>query len=67
MDTFSADGLEAAVHDIMETHDLKFGDVLPVFRVMITGQSAGPPLYEVAVHLGKEQVVARMEKAIAQF
>jgi glutamyl-tRNA synthetase len=67
MDPFSTDVLEAAVHDIMEANDLKFGDILPVFRVMITGQPAGPPLYEVAVHLGQERVVSRMEKAISTF
>ncbi len=64
---FEAEPIEEVIKAAMEKNNLKFGDVLPVFRLMISGAAAGPPLFEVAALLGKDNVVNRMEKADINF
>ncbi len=60
LDNFTHEAIETEIKGFMERHNLKFGDVLPVFRLMISGVGAGPPLFEVAELLGKEHVISRM-------
>ena len=64
---FTHDKIEEAVKTAMEEHNKKFGEVLPVFRVMLCGTVQGPPIFDVAALLGKEKVTARMDKALQQF
>ena len=64
---FDASLIETEVKNIMEKYELKFGEVLPLFRVMLSGVKAGPPLFEIASLLGKEEVNKRMNLAIEKF
>jgi glutamyl-tRNA synthetase len=41
-------------------------DVAQAARVAITGRAASPGLFEVIVVLGKDAVLARLDRAIAQ-
>lgn len=59
--------IEPVFKTFMETHQLGMGDVLPVFRMMISGETGGPPLYELAELMGREVVISRMQKSITQF
>lgn len=65
--TWSHDKIEPIVKDFMEQNQLGMGDVLPVFRMMISGETGGPPIYELAELMGKEVVIQRMNKAVGLF
>lgn len=59
--------VESTVKELMHDAELKFGQVLPVFRVMLCGTVQGPPIFEVAALLGKEAVIQRMKEFIRKF
>jgi len=56
-------------HDQIENHFKKFleekncgiGNVLPNFRLLITGTGMGPSMFEIAAFLGKEECISRMK------
>lgn len=64
---FSATVIETTVKDFMKEFGLGFGDVLPVFRIMLAGTKAGPPVFEMAALLGQEEVIARMDAGAENF
>ena len=43
---------------------LKMGELLPAFRLSITGVGAGPSMFEITALLGKEETIARINKAL---
>ena len=45
--------------------EIKLGKIAQPLRVALTGKSASPGLFEVMEVLGKEKVVARIQKAVA--
>ncbi len=62
---------DAAIKDALEgamaTHDLKRGQILWPLRAILTGKPFSPGAYEVAAALGKEETLARLQKASAAF
>ena len=51
---------------IQEKHDWHRGQFFMMIRLAVTGRKATPPLFETMDVLGKEKVLARLKKAIAQ-
>jgi len=64
---FEKEVIEKAVKSEMELKGMKFGQVLPVFRVMLCGTVAGPPIFDVAELLGKEEVLVRMDRFMERY
>jgi glutamyl-tRNA synthetase len=63
---FSSDAaLEAAIKALAEGRGLGFGDYQGVARVAVTGLSAGPSITSLFRLLGRERVVARLERFAA--
>ncbi len=67
VEPFEAPKVKAAVEAFMEGAGLKFGDVLPLLRVALTGSTKGPALFEMMELLGKEVVDERLARAISEF
>jgi len=59
--------IETLIKDAMHANSLKPGEVMPVFRIMISGEAGGPPLFELAELIGREETIERMKAAIAHF
>ena len=51
----------------MEAMDLKMGQVMPLIRMALTGTMSGPPVFDIADILGKEETIRRIESAIVAF
>ncbi len=64
---FKHDNLEAAFKNTAERMGISPGSVMQIFRVSISGLPAGPAIFEMVALIGKEKVLARMEKAIQAF
>lgn len=64
---FSAAAVKATVEQFISDKDLKFGDVLPILRVALTGSTRGPALFETISLLGREKVVARLQKWLSVY
>jgi len=47
--------------------DIKAGELQLPFRIMLVGAKFGPPVFEIAAILGKQETVRRIQKALAAF
>jgi glutamyl-tRNA synthetase len=64
LDIFSGKDLEDAFKRVMEQTGLKFGKIAQPLRVVLTGKTVSPGIFEVVEVLGKEKVVNRLNQAI---
>jgi len=55
---------ESLMRDYVEKSGLSAGQIFGVLRIAVTGQRISPPLFESMEIIGKEIVLARIEKAI---
>ncbi|MEO8285859.1 MAG: glutamate--tRNA ligase [Chloroflexota bacterium] len=56
---------EAGMRALASELGMKAGDLFMVLRVAVTGSNVSPPLYESMEILGKEEVLKRVDRAIA--
>jgi glutamyl-tRNA synthetase len=62
--SFEADELEPPLRALAEERGWKAGDLFMAIRVAVTGRTATPPLFDTLVALGRERVLARIDRAI---
>jgi glutamyl-tRNA synthetase len=65
IDGFTAEPLEQAVKSWAEAQELKLGAVAQPARVALTGRTFSPGLFDVMELLGKDETLARLDKAAA--
>ena len=61
---FDEKELEKAFLAVMEQTGLKLGKISQPVRVALTGRTASPGIFEIIAIIGKEQVLARLKRAI---
>jgi glutamyl-tRNA synthetase len=61
--TFEADELEPPLRGLAESRGWKAGDLFMAIRVAVTGRTATPPLFDTLVALGRDRVLARLDRA----
>ncbi|HEY8834230.1 MAG TPA: glutamate--tRNA ligase family protein [Chthoniobacterales bacterium] len=64
LENFNAASLEAALKATAASQGLKVGILVHPTRLAITGSNAGPSLYHLLEILGKEKVLARIDRAL---
>ena len=62
---FDAEGVEAAFKQVLEQTGLKFGKVGQPARVALSGGTSAPGIYEVALVLGRQRCIERLQQAVA--
>jgi glutamyl-tRNA synthetase len=60
LETCSAQNLQTNVESFIAENGLKFGDVLPVLRLALSGTMKGPGVFEMMELIGKEYVKVRL-------
>jgi glutamyl-tRNA synthetase len=65
LDIFNIENAENVIRELAESKGLKPGIIINAVRTAVTGQSAGPGLFELLVAIGKERVVRRLTQASA--
>lgn len=63
LEDYSTDTIKECVMKFMTDHELKFGDVLPILRVGLSGTIKGPAVFDMMALFGPEEVSTRLEKA----
>jgi glutamyl-tRNA synthetase len=63
---FSGETLDKLIHEFAAKNNLGLGDVLPVFRILLSGVAQGPSVFDIAALLGKDEVIERMKDGIAR-
>jgi glutamyl-tRNA synthetase len=65
--TWDAASLEAALKETATARGVKNGELIHPSRVAVSGRSVGPSLYHMLEVLGKERVLARIDRTIEHF
>jgi glutamyl-tRNA synthetase len=63
-DSLDEKHLEAAFVQVMEANELKFGKIAQPVRLALSGKTVSPGIFEMIGVLGKEETLARLEKAV---
>ncbi len=66
-DQWNPSDLELLFKSLAEESNLKIGEVMLPFRIMLVGGKFGPAVFDIAALLGKEETIARIRKAIITF
>ena len=61
---FSANNIELSFKSYVEKNQLKIGQVLLPFRILVTGVSMGPGMFEISSFLGQNEVLNRMDNGL---
>jgi glutamyl-tRNA synthetase len=64
---FEADQLKEGLETYIKENELGFGDIMPFFRIGLTGTMKGPDLFKTLALLGKEKSKKRLEDAFMYF
>lgn len=64
---FSSDGIQSAFKSTAAETGVKVGVLVGPVRVALTGSAVGPSLYHLMEVLGKDRVMARIERGLARF
>ena len=67
LESWTAESLETTLKQTAETLGCKSGDLVHPARVAVSGRGVGPSLYHMIEVLGKARVLARLERATAEF
>lgn len=64
IEDFSIEGQEPIVLKWVEDKGYKLGDVMNAFRLCLVGEGKGPGMFDISAFLGKEETLARLQRAI---
>jgi len=67
LERFDAGEIETGLKSTAATLGIKIGAIVHPTRLAVTGSNVGPSLYHLLEVLEKERVLARIERALAQF
>lgn len=61
---FDAENIEASFKKFLEEKGLGMGEVLPLFRLLVTGAGMGPSMFQISELIGKNQTLDRIHSGI---
>jgi len=64
LDTWEVSSIERAFTDVLDSLDLKLAKVAQPLRVVLTGKTVSPGIFEIIEVIGKERVIERIEAGI---
>ena len=67
LETFDEASTDKALHEFIETSALGFGAVMAPLRIALCGVPSGPELFPMLQILGRERVLARIDRTITLF
>lgn len=65
IDDFSSKPSEDIVLGWITAHEYHMGNVMNAFRLAVVGECKGPHMFDITELLGKDETIARIEKAVA--
>jgi glutamyl-tRNA synthetase len=66
VEPFDITTTEAALRGVAESRGLSAGKLIHPMRVALTGRGASPPIFDVAVALGRDRTLRRLKRLIAR-
>lgn len=65
--SWESTALETSFKAAAETAGIKTGELLLPLRVMLVGGKFGPPVFEIAAFIGREETIHRIQRALQAF
>ena len=66
-DVFESASLETNFKALATEKNIKIGELMLPFRIMLVGGKFGPQVFDIATQIGKQETVSRIEKALGTF
>lgn len=66
-DNWESHQLESVFKSLAEENSIRPGELMLPFRIMLVGGKFGPGVFDIAVLLGKEETIQRIQKAVTAF
>ena len=63
LNEFSSKNIESDFKEILNQYNIGMGQLLPAFRLALTGIGMGPSLFNIAEIIGKDETIARIDSA----
>ena len=67
IETFTPEEIERVMREMAEELEIKPGIIINGIRTIVTGQAAGPGIFDILITVGQERVVDRLRKAVKFF
>lgn len=67
IENWKLENLETAFKNLAAEKNIKAGELLAPMRIMLVGGKFGPPVFQVAELIGKEETIKRIKNAVAVF
>jgi glutamyl-tRNA synthetase len=67
VDNWKSAFIEDAFKKIAAIHNIKPGDLQLPFRIMLVGGKFGPPVFDIAAVIGKDETIARIRRTLTIF
>jgi glutamyl-tRNA synthetase len=64
---WNAVDIESLFKSLAGEHNLKIGEVMLPFRIMLVGGKFGPAVFDIAALLGKDETIKRIRQAVSVF
>ena len=64
VEQFTNTNIENCFHEYLQSSGIGFGKLMPMLRIAITGNLAGPSMFDSLELLGKEKMKQRVDAAI---
>ena len=65
VENFDVESLDKLMHDFVESEGIKIGDIIHAARVGVTGKGVGFGMFETLEVLGKDECLARIDRALS--
>jgi len=66
-ESFTTESLQTAVKGFINDHGYKFGNILPILRLGLTGTTKGPDIFATMALLGRAEVDRRLQASYQHF
>lgn len=66
MEEFSSQNQEATVKQWIGEKGYNLGGIMNAFRLAIVGEAKGPHMFDITELIGKNETIARLQRAIEQ-
>jgi glutamyl-tRNA synthetase len=64
---FRSDQIKEVVITVIADRSLKFGDMLPLLRIGLTGETKGADIFKIMEILGKDESLTRLRQSLADY
>ncbi|RYY71335.1 MAG: glutamate--tRNA ligase [Chitinophagaceae bacterium] len=66
-ESFDTSSIETSFKELAAAHSIKPGELQLPMRIMLVGGKFGPAVFEIAAHIGKQETINRIKKALTIF